>query len=128
MTIDKMTLEDKLEYYQRQTHQLKKRRADAIDKIEYLNGYIKELHQEINSLKLNEKQIVDRLNEKNEQLRVIIKEVTELLSDEVDLFSDKATEHDINAYVELKELDNKDAFYMAIAIKKAIKMLNEVQE
>ena len=47
----------------------------------------------------------------------------ELLSEEVDLFSDKATEHDINAYVELKELDNKDAYYMAKATKTAIRLL-----
>lgn len=68
------------------------------------------------------------LEKENEQLKSTIKEVTELLSDEVDLFSDKATEHDINAYVELKELDNKDAYYMATATKKAIKMLKELQE
>ena len=68
------------------------------------------------------------LEKENEQLKSRIKEVTELLSDEVDLFSDKATEHDINAYVELKELDNKDAYYMATATKKAIKMLKELQE
>ena len=71
---------------------------------------------------------IDTLTIENEQLKSTIKEVTELLSDEVDLFSDKATEHDINAYVELKELDNKDAYYMATATKKAIKMLKELQE
>ena len=69
---------------------------------------------------------VDVLKE-NEQLKSTIKEVTELLSDEVDLFSDKATEHDINAYMELKELDNKDAYYIATATKKAIRMLKELQ-
>lgn len=68
------------------------------------------------------------LEKENEQLKSRIKEVTELLSEEVDLFSDKATEHDINAYMELKELDNKDAFYMATATKKAIRMLKELQE
>ena len=68
------------------------------------------------------------VKEKNEQLKSTIKEVTELLSEEVDLFSDKATEHDINAYVELRELDNKDAFYMATATKEAIKMLKELIE
>ena len=52
-----------------------------------------------------------------------MKEVKDLLEEEVDLFSDKATEHDINAYVELREFDNKDAYYMAISTKKAIKML-----
>ena len=66
--------------------------------------------------------------EENVKLKSVIKEVTELLSDEVDLFSDKATEHDIIAYEELKELDNKDAFYMATATKEAIKMLKELQE
>ena len=71
---------------------------------------------------------IDTLTIENEQLKSTIKEVTELLSDEVDLFSDKATEHDINAYVELKELDNKDAYYMATATKKAIKMFKELQE
>lgn len=59
----------------------------------------------------------------NVQLKQTMKEVAELLSDEVDLFSDKAIEHDINAYIELKELDNKDAYYMAKATKTAIKML-----
>lgn len=72
--------------------------------------------------------LLNDLSEENEQLKSIIKEVTELLSEEVDLFSDKATEHDINAYVELKELDNKDAYYMATATKKAIRMLKELQE
>lgn len=72
--------------------------------------------------------ILNELNDENEQLKSTIKEVIELLSEEVDLFTDKATEHDINAYIELKELDNKDAFYMAIATKKAIKMLKELQE
>lgn len=71
---------------------------------------------------------IKELQNENEQLKSTIKEVTELLSEEVDLFSDKATEHDINAYVELKELDNKDAYYMATATKKAIRMLKELQE
>lgn len=64
-----------------------------------------------------------RLEEENEQLKQTMHEVAELLSEEVDLFSDKAIEHDINAYMELIELDNKDAFYMAKATKTAIKML-----
>lgn len=67
-------------------------------------------------------------DKENRQLKSTIKEVTELLSEEVDLFSDKATEHDINAYVELNKLDNKDAYYMATATKKAIKMLKELQK
>ena len=67
------------------------------------------------------------LAEENEQLKSTIKEVIELLSEEVDLFIDKATEYDINGYIKLKELDDKDAFYMAIATKKAIKMLKELK-
>ena len=69
---------------------------------------------------------LNELNDENEQLKLVVKEVIELLSEEVDVFSDKATEHDINAYVELKELDNKDAYYMATATKKAINLLKEV--
>ena len=77
---------------------------------------------------INYRKALNELNDENEELKSTIKEVIELLSDEIDLFSDEATEHDINAYMELKELDNKDAFYMAIATKKAIKMLKELKE
>lgn len=94
---------------------------------EEANDYCEELMEKDEFIRLYKSQRDDTIKE-NEQLKVIIKEVTELLSEEVDLFSDKATEHDINAYVELKELDNKDAFYMAIATKKAIKMLKELQK
>lgn len=59
----------------------------------------------------------------NKQLKQSIKEVVELLSEEVDVFSEKATKHDIIAYRELNQLDNKDAYYMATATKKAIKIL-----
>ena len=66
------------------------------------------------------------LKKENRALKQVIKEVLKLLEEEVDLFSDKATEHDINAYIELRELDNKDAYYMAISTKKAIKLLKEM--
>lgn len=69
---------------------------------------------------------VNEMSKENEQLKLVVKEVIELLSEEVDVFSDKATEHDINAYIELKELDNKDAYYMATATKKAIKLLRGI--
>ena len=59
----------------------------------------------------------------NKKLRKTINEVIELLTEEVDLFSDKATEHDIIAYKEMNKFDNKDAYYMCISTKKAIKML-----
>lgn len=66
---------------------------------------------------------ITTLEEENEQLQKTINEVIELLTEEVDLFSDKATEHDIIAYKEMNEFDNKDAYYMCISTKKAIKML-----
>ena len=102
------------------------------------HGFYKNISDENEQLKSDNECYVKRYSElfedyiackkENEQLKSTIKEVIELLSEEVDLFTDKATEHDINAYIELKELDNKDAFYMAIATKKAIKMLKELQE
>ena len=101
-------------------------------------GLLNKQHEQIQLLQVDKSDLsidievqnekINRLEEENEQLKSTIKEVTELLTDEVDVFSDKATEHDINAYMELKELDNKDAFYMAIATKKAIQMLRELQE
>ena len=69
---------------------------------------------------------VNLLNEQEEtiqRLKMTMKGVAELLSIDADLFSDKATEHDMNAYIELKEFDNKDVYLMAVSIKKAIKML-----
>lgn len=101
---------------------------------ELLNAFCKENEQLKKQLESKEKahircdKLYQKLYDENEELKSTIKEVTELLSEEVDLFSDKATEHDINAYVELKELDNKDAFYMATATKKAIRMLNGLIE
>lgn len=76
-------------------------------------------------------EVVDLLNElsnENEQLKQSIKKIIELLSEEVDVFSEKSTEHDIIAYRELNKLDNKDAYYMATATKKAIRMLKELIE
>ena len=72
--------------------------------------------------RITEKRLME-LEKKNEQLKQSIKEVVELLSEEVDVFSEKAIEHDIIAYRELNQLDNKDAYYMATATKKAIKIL-----
>ena len=69
-----------------------------------------------------------KLEKENNELKQAIKEVLELLKEEVDLFTDEATEHDIQAYIELRELDNKDAYYMATATKKAIKLLKEMVE
>lgn len=104
---------DRLNELNDENEQLKKTNQELNDELQETIGYL--------SLKSG-------VEKENEQLKSTIKEVIELLSEEVDLFTDKATEHDINAYIELKELDNKDAFYMAIATKKAIKMLKELQE
>ena len=62
--------------------------------------------------------------EENEQLKSVMMEVIDLLT-EADLFSDKATEHDTIAYRELKGMDNKDAYTIATATKKAIKQLKK---
>lgn len=59
-----MNCEEKLEYYQRQTNQLKKRRDDAIREINYLNNYIKALHQDIKDLKFENRQLRTKLYEK----------------------------------------------------------------
>lgn len=66
---------------------------------------------------------VKQLNKENEQLRQTMQKVCELLEEEVDLFSDKATEHDVIAYCEMQDFDNKDAYYICTATKKAIQML-----
>ena len=104
--------------------------SDTLDNmVDFKNKYrdkYKQLKKENRQLKSSNMEYEDalaRLEEKNEQLKQTMQEVAELLSEEVDLFSDKATEHDINAYMELKQLDNKDAYYMAVSTKKAIKML-----
>ena len=72
--------------------------------------------------------LLNSLNDENEQLKSTIKKVIELLSEEVDVFSEKATEHDLNAYKELQQLDNKDAYYMATTTKEAIRILKELME
>ena len=68
--------------------------------------------------------LLNKYDEENKQLKSIIKEAVKLLSEEVDVFSDKATEHDLMAYRELQQLDNKDAYDIATATKTVIKMLN----
>ena len=111
------------------------------DNFSYIVKIMNDLSNENKKLKQENEQLEQKVNfykdfqkdareleKENEKLKQSINEIIELLSEEVDLFSDKATEHDINAYVELNELDNKDAFYMATATKKAIKMLKELKE
>ena len=95
-----------------------------------------EANNEIDRLKRENKKLnalcvqygfdMGKLEEENELLKQTIKGVYEILSIDVDVFSDKATEHDINAYIELKELDNKDAYCIAKGTKKAIELLKKV--
>lgn len=70
-----------------------------------------------------ENRAYEKLSEENEKLKSTIKDVVGLLSEEVDVFSDKALEHDLIAYRELQQLDNKDAYYLATSTKKAIEIL-----
>lgn len=68
MNIDEMNCEEKLEYYQRQTNQLKKRRDDAISEINYLNNHIKALHQDIKDLKFENNNLQERNNRQKETI------------------------------------------------------------
>lgn len=99
-------------------------KGDLIEFLQVLNA----LHEEKEELKqrLQTRHIVNKQYEEIQRLKEY-KEVKELLLEEVDVFSDKATEHDIQAYIELKYFDNKDAFYLATATKKAIKMLGDLE-
>lgn len=65
---------------------------------------------------------IGKLFDRIDEQQATINKVCELLEEE-DIFSDEATEHDIKAYIELQEFDNKDAYYLACGIKKAIKLL-----
>jgi myosin heavy subunit len=129
MTAKRFTIDSDGKYFDR----VNKRYVTLDNLFDELNT----LHEENDALKqeLKTKAIVNkqyeelqRVKKENKQLKSTMKEVAELLEEEVDLFSDKATEHDINDYVELRELDNKDAYYMAVSTKKAIKMLKELEE
>lgn len=65
----------------------------------------------------------EEVKKENSDLRQNIKIIKDLLS-ECDLFSDKATEHDIIAYRELHKFDNKDAYSIACAIAKIKKVID----
>lgn len=84
-----------------------------------------ELQDKYRILEFNHSRLEKRNKAQYEKIgeqQAIINKVYELL-EEADIFSDEATEHDINAYIELQEFDNKDAYYLACDIKKAIKLL-----
>ena len=86
----------------------------------------KMLEKEVKLLKptnIEQYEQIQKLQKENGQLRQTMQKVCELLEEEVDLFSDEATEHDVIAYCEMQDFDNKDAYYMCVSTKKAIKML-----
>lgn len=65
--------------------------------------------------------LLNALAEENEQLRNAIQSFLK----EADIFSEKATEHDIIAYREIKHFDNKDAYYLACAIAELKKVIDD---
>ena len=72
-----------------------------------------------------EKGYVDALEKQSKNYKGKLEQVLELLT-EADLFSDNATEHDISAYVDMLEFDNKDAYLIACNMKKCIEILKGV--
>ena len=104
------------------SHQIQKWINNLFNENEQLKQQLAEQGTQIDFLK-DENTHMRNVLEENKQLKQSIKEVVELVSEEVDVFSEKATKHDIIAYRELNQLDNKDAYYMATATKKAIKIL-----
>lgn len=69
----------------------------------------------------------EEVKKENSNLRQNIMIIKDLLS-ECDLFSDKATKHDIIAYKEMRQFDNKDAYCICTAIKKAIEKLKRCND
>lgn len=129
MNIDKMNCEEKLEYYQRQTNQLKKRRNDAINKINYLNNYIKTLQQNIKHLKKENEQ----LKQREETLLCEIEDFQELLAKNdgvchkrvIDLIDDKISNFS-NVKAEL--LLHSDDDYRLEKLSFAIQNLRELKK
>lgn len=87
-----------------------------------LNKQIEQLNLAIDDLLTHTS--CEEAKKENSDLRQNIKIIKDLLS-ECDLFSDKATEHDIIAYRELHKFDNKDAYSIACAIAKIKKVIDD---
>ena len=122
--ITKSYLLNKIKELEKENAKLKKEYKIAID--ELITDY-KKLEKENEQLHLAIEDLLthtscEEVKKENSDLRQNIKIIKDLLS-ECDLFSDKAIEHDIIAYKEMNQFDNKDAYYMCISTKKAIKML-----
>lgn len=90
---------------------------DLLNDLNEENDYLKKSRREFDIKK------VQKLTNENEGLRQTIKAVYELLTIQIDVFTDEAVKNDNTAYRELLELDNKDAQIIASATKQAIKLL-----
>ena len=107
----------------------------AIDVVDLLNeqqAIITELNKQIEQLNLAIDDLLshtscEEVKKENSDLRQNITIIKDLLS-ECDLFSDKATKHDIIAYKEMRQFDNKDAYCICTAIKKAIEKLKRCND
>ena len=90
-----------------------------------LNKQIEQLNLAIDDLLSHTS--CEKVKKENSDLRQNITIIKDLLS-ECDLFSDKATKHDIIAYKEMRQFDNKDAYCICTAIKKAIEKLKRCND
>lgn len=78
-----------------------------------------------NSDLCSEKIMHKHCKKENNKLKQTIKGAYEILSINVDVFSDKSLEQDSIAYKELQQLDNKDAYSIVRGIKGTIVLLKK---
>ena len=100
-------------------------KSDLLNKIQSLEKENEQLHLAIEDLLTHTS--CEKVKKENSDLRQNITIIKDLLS-ECDLFSDKATKHDIIAYKEMRQFDNKDAYCICTAIKKAIEKLKRCND
>lgn len=103
-----------------------KQLVDLLTELSDENGQLKDENEQLNLAidDLLTHTSCEEVKKENSDLRQNIKIIKDLLS-ECDLFSDKATEHDIIAYRELHKFDNKDAYSIACAIAKIKKVIDD---
>ena len=105
---------------------------DIVDLLNEQQSIITGLNKQIEQLNLAIDDLLshtscEEVKKENSDLRQNITIIKDLLS-ECDLFSDKATKHDIIAYKEMRQFDNKDAYCICTAIKKAIEKLKRCND
>ena len=105
---------------------------DIVDLLNEQQSIITGLNKQIEQLNLAIDDLLshtscEKVKKENSDLRQNITIIKDLLS-ECDLFSDKATKHDIIAYKEMRQFDNKDAYCICTAIKKAIEKLKRCND